>query len=148
LSHRNILSNAWQIGLVSGIRTGDVYSHEAPMFHSADLHGTMGFLMGCSHVYLPQFTPAAAAALIERFRVTIAHWVPTMIKMFTEAPDVTRHDLSSLRMLFYGSSPMPVEWVRAVFAPVFRHRALPLLWPHGDLAAAHHPGQRELPRLS
>jgi len=116
LSHRNILSNAWQIGLVSGIRTGDVYSHVAPMFHSADLHGTMGFLMGCSHVYLPQFTPAAAAALIERYRVTIAHWVPTMIKMFTEAPDVTRHDLSSLRMLFYGSSPMPVEWVRAVCA--------------------------------
>jgi len=116
LSHHNILSNAWQIGLVSGIRTTDVYSHVAPMFHSADLHGTVGFLMGCSHVYLPQFTPAAAAALIERHRVTIAHWVPTMIRMFTEAPDVTRHDLSSLRMLFYGSSPMPVEWVRAVCA--------------------------------
>ena len=116
LSHRNILSNAWQIGLVSGIRTTDVYSHVAPMFHSADLHGTMGFLMGCSHVYLPQFTPAAAAALIERYRVTIAHWVPTMIKLFTEAPDARRHDLSSLRMLFYGSSPMPVEWVRAACA--------------------------------
>ena len=28
---------------------------------------------------------------IERYRVTIAHWVPTMIKMFTEAPDVARH---------------------------------------------------------
>ena len=114
LSHRNILSNAWQIGLASGIRSTDVYSHVAPMFHSADLHGTLGFLMGCSHVYLPQFTPAAAAACIERYRVTVAHWVPTMIKMFSESADVARHDLSSLRMLFYGSSPMPVEWVRAV----------------------------------
>ncbi len=116
LSHRNILANAGQIRMVSGFRTGDVYSHVAPMFHSADLHGTMGFLMGCSHVYLPQFTPAAAAASIERYRVTIAHWVPTMIKMFSEAADSTRHDTSSLRMLFYGSSPMPVEWVRAVCA--------------------------------
>jgi len=116
LSHHNILSNAWQIGLVGGVRATDVYSHVAPMFHAADLHGTMGFLMGCSHVYLPQFTAAAAAALIERYRVTIAHWVPMMIKLFTEAPDVTRHDLSSLRMLFYGSSPMPVEWMRAVCA--------------------------------
>ena len=116
LSHRNILANAWQIGLVSGIRTTDVYSHVAPMFHAADLHGTIAFLMGCSHVYLPQFTPAAAAAGIERYRVTVAHWVPTMIKMFTEAADAMCHDLSSLRVLFYGSSPMPVEWVRAVCA--------------------------------
>jgi len=118
LSHRNILSNAWQVGMVSGIRTGDVYSHAAPMFHSADLHGTMGFLVGCSQVFLPQFTPAAAAAGIERYRVTITQWVPTMIKMFTEAADAMRHDLSSLRMLFYGSSPMPVEWVRAVCAVI------------------------------
>jgi len=116
LSHRNILSNAWQIGLASDIRSTDVYSHVAPMFHAADLHGTMAFLMGCSHVYLPQFTPAAAAACIERHRVTVAHWVPTMIKMFSESADVACHDLSSLRMLFYGSSPMPVEWVRAVCA--------------------------------
>jgi len=116
LSHRNILSNAWQCGLVSGIRTGDVYAHVAPMFHAADLHGTMGFLMGCSHVYLPQFTPAAAAACIERYRVTITHWVPTMVKLFTEAAEPAKHDLSSLRMLFFGSSPMPVEWVRDVYA--------------------------------
>jgi long-chain acyl-CoA synthetase len=74
----------------------------------------MGFLMGCSHVYVPQFTPAAAAAAIEHRRITIAHWVPTMIRMFTEWKEAARHDLSSLRMLFYGSSPMPVEWVRAV----------------------------------
>ena len=116
LSHRNILSNGWQSGLVSGIRTRDVYAHVAPMFHAADLHGTMGFLMGCSHVYLPQFTPAAAAACIERDQVTITHWVPTMIKVFTEAAEPAHHDLSSLRMLFYGSSPMPVEWTRDVCA--------------------------------
>ena len=114
LSHRNILSNAWQIGLVSGVRSEDVYSHVAPMFHAADLHGTMGFLMGCSHVYVPQFTPAAAASDIERYRVTVTHWVPTMVKMFTESADTARHDLTSLRKLFYGSSPMPLEWVRAV----------------------------------
>lgn len=114
LSHRNILSNAWQIGLASGMRGTDVYSHVAPMFHSADLHGTVGFMLGCCHVFLPQFTPAAAAACIERYRVTVAHWVPTMIRMFSGSPEAARHDLSSLRMLFYGSSPMPVEWVKAV----------------------------------
>ena len=113
LSHRNILSNAWQIGLCIGIRPDDVYSHVAPMFHSADLHGTVAFLRGCRHVYVPQFIPEEVAAAIERYRVSVAHWVPTMVKMFTESPEVAKHDLSSLRMLFYGSSPMPVEWMRA-----------------------------------
>ncbi len=113
LSHRNILSNAWQIGLATGIRADDVYSHSAPMFHSADLHGTIGFLLGSRHVYLPQFTPGAVAAAIERHRVTIVHWVPTMVRMFTESPDIQGCDLSSLRLLLYGSSPMPEEWMRA-----------------------------------
>lgn len=113
LSHRNILSNARQIDLVSGIRTEDVFSHIAPMFHAADLHGTVGFVKGCSHVYLAQFAPAAAALDIERYRVTVAHWVPTMVRLFTESAEVARRDLSSLRKLFYGSSPMPLEWVRS-----------------------------------
>jgi len=113
LSHGNILSNAWQIGLTAGIRSSDVYSHVAPMFHAADVHGTVGFLLGCRHYYLPQFTPAAIVAAIERHRITIAHWVPTMVKMVCESPEIERHDISSLRMLFYGSSPMPVEWAQA-----------------------------------
>lgn len=114
LSHRNILANGWQVGLAVGIRSGDVYSHVAPMFHAADLHGTMAFLMGCAHVYAPRFTPGAIAASIERHRVTMAHWVPTMVKMVAESPEVEGYDLSSLRLLFYGSSPMPEEWIRAI----------------------------------
>ena len=113
LSHRNIFSNAWQIGLTCGIRASDVYSHVAPMFHAADVHGTVGFLLGCRHFYLSHFTPAAAVAAIERHRITVAHWVPTMVKMVCESPETGKHELSSLRMLFYGSSPMPVEWAQA-----------------------------------
>ena len=113
LSQRNILSNAWQIGLTAGIRPSDVYSHVAPMFHAADVHGTIGFLLGCRHFYLRQFTPAAMVAAIERHRITIAHWVPTMVKMVCESPHAANRDVSSLRMLFYGSSPMPTEWAQA-----------------------------------
>jgi len=116
LTHRNVLANAWQIGLSIRLRPGDVYSHVAPMFHSADLHGTVAFMLGCTHVYVPQFTPEGIAELIERHRISVAHWVPTMIKMFVDAPEAHRRDLTSLRLLFYGSSPMPLEWTQAVRA--------------------------------
>ena len=116
LSHRNIVSNAWQVGLSVGIRPSDVYLHVAPMFHSADLNGTICFLLGGSHAYVPQFTPEIVASAIERHRVTVSNWVPTMVKMMADAPAIGRFNLSSLRLILYGSSPMPPEWLSAARA--------------------------------
>ena len=113
LTHHNILSNAWQLGLAIGVRPSDVYLHVAPMFHSADLNGTICFLLGGSHVYVPQFMPEIVAAAIERHHVTISNWVPTMVKMMADAPAIEHFDLTSLRLILYGSSPMPAEWLRA-----------------------------------
>ena len=113
LSHRNILTNAWQIGLTTGIRASDTYAHVVPMFHSADLHGTIGYLLGARHVYVPHFSPDAVGAAIERHRVSAVQLVPTMIRMVADSPGFDRYDVSSLRLLVYGSSPMPVEWARA-----------------------------------
>ena len=36
-----------------------------------------------------------------------------MIKMVLDEPDAARFDRSSLRVLFYGSSPMPASWLRS-----------------------------------
>jgi long-chain acyl-CoA synthetase len=87
--------------------------HVAPMFHSADLNGTICFLLGCGHVYVAQFSPAGVFATIARHRPTVTNLVPTMVKMMAEDESATRFDLSSLRLIYYGSSPMPMEWLRA-----------------------------------
>jgi long-chain acyl-CoA synthetase len=113
LTHRNIISDAWQNGLALGIRPYDIYMHVAPMFHSADLNGTICFLLGCGHVYVAQFSPAGVFATIARHRPTVTNLVPTMVKMMAEDESATRFDLSSLRLIYYGSSPMPMEWLRA-----------------------------------
>ena len=116
LTHGNVIADAWQNGLALGIRRDDIYLHVAPMFHSADLNGTACFLLGCGHAYLAQFTPAGLFAAIERHRATVTNLVPTMIKMMSDAPDAERFDLSSLRLIYYGSSPMPLEWLNAARA--------------------------------
>lgn len=48
-------------------------------------------------------------ALVERHRVNALFLVPTIIKLIVEHPRLREHDLSSLRWIFYGGSPMYVE---------------------------------------
>ncbi|MCO5100462.1 MAG: AMP-binding protein [Burkholderiaceae bacterium] len=113
LSHDNLASNAMQIGLALGIRPGDVTLTVAPMFHAAALCSNITTLLGGTHVYLRQFTPAGLLGTIERRRIAFTTVVPTMLKMVLDEPDAQRFDRSSLRVLFYGSSPMPVSWMRS-----------------------------------
>ena len=111
LSHRNILSNALQLGFELGPRGDDVYLHVAPMFHSADLLATPFFITGAAHVYLPKFSGEAVLDAIQTFRVSVALMTPTMLMMTMQEPDFASYDLSSLRQLIYGSSPMAAEWI-------------------------------------
>ena len=56
------------------------------------------------------FDPDHIFGLIEKHRVTkIAFIAPTMITMLLNAPNIGKYDLSSLRFLGYGGSPMYVE---------------------------------------
>lgn len=66
-------------------------------------------LRGGTHVVLPKFEPVPMMQAISDHRVTNAVMVPTMITMMLNHPDFDRYDLSSLRTLVYGGSPMPRE---------------------------------------
>jgi len=112
LSHANVYSNGMQVAPAMRIRLDDVFIHVAPMFHSADLLGTAFTLMGAAHVYLPQFTGRNLLQAIQDHRVTMAMLAPTMVIMTLQEEDFDSFDISSFRLLFYGSSPMAVEWIR------------------------------------
>jgi long-chain acyl-CoA synthetase len=116
LSHRNIACNAMQIGIALGIRTSDVTLTVAPMFHAAALCSNITTLLGGTHVFLRQFTPQNLLESIERHRIRFTTVVPTMLKMVLDDPQASRFDRSSLRVLFYGSSPMPTPWMRSAMA--------------------------------
>lgn len=111
LSHRNIFLNAIQIGFVAAARPEDVFLHVAPMFHSAELVANPYVLAGAAQVYLPKFSAGTMLEAIERYGVTSTLLTPTMIIMALEEPEFDRYDLSSLRQVIYGSSPMAVEWI-------------------------------------
>ncbi len=116
LSHRNVVSNGLQVGMVLGARADDVYFHVAPMFHSADLLGTAFTLRGAAHAYLAAFTPQDYLAAMQDFGVTATMAAPTMLILTLQACDTADYDLGALRWLFYGSAPMAPEWVEKAMA--------------------------------
>ncbi len=84
-----------------------VYLNAAPMFHLANAAAMyLHFLAGGSQAVLRAFTPERLAQTIERFKVTEILLVPTMIQMFVDDPSTSRYDLSTLRLVLYGASPM------------------------------------------
>jgi long-chain acyl-CoA synthetase len=113
LTHTNLVSNAMQMLHAMDYRHDTTYIHAAPMFHLADGASTFAVTMvGGTHTFLPRFDPVALLSAIASERVTNTLIVPTMIAAVANHPDVLRYDLSSLRIVAYGASPMPEAVIR------------------------------------
>lgn len=112
LSHANIIANAMQIGLAISARESDRFLHILPMFHSADLFGTIFTIVGGVHVYVSEFSPRNLLQSIHQHRITVLSLGPTVIILTLQDPDLDQYDCSSLRLMFYGSAPMAVEWIQ------------------------------------
>ncbi|CAN5336222.1 long-chain fatty acid--CoA ligase [soil metagenome] len=108
LSHRSLWANAVVTAGRLGLDASMVSLHAGPLFHLAA--GARVFttaMFGGKHVVIPRFTAVDVLDAIAREKVTIATFVPTMLSMLLDLPDLRSYDLSSLRMITYGASPMP-----------------------------------------
>ena len=113
LSHRNLVSNAYHFMSTIHEEEGEVYLHCCPMFHLADGPTSHRITwLGGTHVIVPGFEPLAVLEAIQREGVTSVLLVPTMINFLVRRPAIADYDLSSLRRILYGASPMPVEILR------------------------------------
>ncbi|MBK6669814.1 MAG: AMP-binding protein [Actinobacteria bacterium] len=90
----------------------DVYLFPFPLFHVAAYNVIHAHLRGRPVVLVARFDAAEVAALIERHRVTNISLAPTMIAMLLDHPAARRHDLSSLRVVAYGASAIPLPLLR------------------------------------
>jgi long-chain acyl-CoA synthetase len=113
LSHKNILSNAINAIIAINYTDRDIYLHSAPMFHLADAGSTFALTMlGARHVFNPMFNPVQVLQTIQAEKITVTVLVPTMVNAVLNHPDVDKYDLSSIRRIVYGASPMPVELLK------------------------------------
>jgi acyl-CoA synthetase (AMP-forming)/AMP-acid ligase II len=109
LSHSNMITSALgeQAAVPSRV-PGERVLHAAPMFHliALGVGWLSGVLLGCTHVIVPSFDPEAVIEAIERHRVRSLALVPTMLQRVADHPAVAEHDLSSVRNVGYGGSPI------------------------------------------
>lgn len=123
LTHHGLLGNCnAAIGQVLHLRERDVALAPMPFFHVGGMwyHLFPNFTTGCTIVILPEFDPGAVLKLIETYRVTNVHLVPTMIHALLSQPVLDRTDISSLRLVFYAASTIPLDLLRRA-TQVFAH---------------------------
>ncbi len=116
LTHRNVCTHALAAVHELDLTASDTWAHVAPMFHLADAWATFAITaVGGTHVFLPQFTAAAALELLERERVTITNLVPTMLQHMVAAPGAAGRRYA-LRTMLSGGAPIAPAVVRAILA--------------------------------
>jgi fatty-acyl-CoA synthase len=133
LTHGNITFNTVNQLATTDVLASDVVLCSAPLFHVAGLgQVTLPTLFkGGTLVALPRFEPAAVLRLIPELGVTAFPAVPTMLQMLADDPGFAAADLSSLRYIVYGGSPVLARVARA-----WADRGVSLLQGYGMTEAA------------
>lgn len=83
-----------------------------PLYHGAPLSGMIcAQRLGGTFVTQRKFDAEGVIAAIDRWRVNIAQFVPTMFVRMLALPDDVRarYDVSSLKMAIHAAAPCPVE---------------------------------------
>ncbi|MBL8538650.1 MAG: long-chain-fatty-acid--CoA ligase [Hyphomonadaceae bacterium] len=89
---------------------GDVSLLTMPCFHIAGLRwGVMSLLPGARTVIMPEFSPDGVLHEIVKHRVTRLFLAPTAIRLVLEEAKRQPIDFSSLKIVWYGASPMPAS---------------------------------------
>jgi long-chain acyl-CoA synthetase len=125
LTHRNLLTMVnTQLIDFNPVKPSDRIAYVAPLSHSNGLMAFQHVARGAAHVF-PSFHGFRAGPffeMVERYRVTTAFMVPTMIQMMLDEPSHRDRDISSLHTIMYGGAPMYVDRLKeavATFGTIF-----------------------------
>lgn len=104
--HGNITS-----GTSGGFMEAETLVHAIPI---ATFAGTFAMMVlpianRWTNAVLPRFDPGRYSALIEEQQASVTYIVPAMARILLDSRAPEERDLSSLKMVWFGSAPMPPE---------------------------------------
>jgi len=107
LSHRNVLHGAAIAHIEGYYREDAIYLMAAPLYHASGSWPLISLTAsGGTAVILPAFEAEAALVSIATHGVTESLLVPTMIQMMMDHHSFPHTEISSLRTIVYGASPI------------------------------------------
>ena len=95
----------------------DVYLSPAPMYHAAPLKWSGAIhALGGTVVVMEKFDAEELLVAVEKYKVTIAQFVPTMFVRLLQLPEEVRarYDVSSLRLAVHAAAPCPPDVKQAM----------------------------------
>ncbi|XP_047165936.1 4-coumarate--CoA ligase CCL1-like [Vigna umbellata] len=120
LSHKNLVTTISQ--LVDGenahqyTHSDDVLLCVLPMFHIYALNSILlsGIRSGAAVLIVQKFEMTTLLELIQKYRVTVASFVPPIVLALVKSGEAHRYDLSSVRAVVTGAAPLGKELQEAV----------------------------------
>ncbi|MBW2272188.1 MAG: acyl-CoA synthetase [Deltaproteobacteria bacterium] len=98
---------------------GNVHICGSPLYHTAVLMFSSSSLhMGHTVVLMEKWTPEDMLRLIDQYKVTSSHMVPTQFNRMLKLPEEVRnkYDCSSTRAMVHAAAPCPVETKKKMLA--------------------------------
>jgi len=139
LTHANLVATVVQFMAALAVGPRDVLVNFLPLSHVYGLMVTGAALAaGADVLLMERFDVERVLGDIERHRATVLFAVPPVITMLAIAPEVERHDLSSLRLINTGAALQPAEAIRQAA----RRTGVPVIVGYGLTEAApvtHNP---------
>ncbi|XP_002533186.2 4-coumarate--CoA ligase 2 [Ricinus communis] len=115
LTHKSLVTSVAQ--QVDG-ENPNLYFHEKdvilcllPLFHIYSLNSVLlcGLRVGAAILIMQKFEITALMELVQKYKVTIAPFVPPIVLSIAKSPAVDKYDLSSIRTVMSGAAPMGKE---------------------------------------
>jgi long-chain acyl-CoA synthetase len=122
-THRHVWEDTRTYNINTGLQPTARHIQVSPLFHIAgDTIFRAILYLGACNIIMKHFDPAATLQLIQDEKATNMSIVPTHLVAMLALPDVKKYDTSSLNMMWYGGSPMPLEVLKQgieTFGPAF-----------------------------
>ncbi|WP_066394725.1 fatty acid--CoA ligase family protein [Neobacillus mesonae] len=110
LTHKNLYSNAKDIGDYLKINHDDRVITALPMFHVFCLTVALNapLLSGAAILIVPKFSPKEIFRLAKQYEATVFAGVPTMYNFLYQYSDGNAEDFKSFRLCISGGASLPV----------------------------------------
>jgi fatty-acyl-CoA synthase len=108
-SHSAFLSIYQGMAMEGDLGLDEITMVSLPLFHTAGMHALVSPTLlrgGTALIIAGGFEPDRILEAVSRYGVTMTMWVPTMLAMLVNHPGAADYDTSSLKKIWYGSSPI------------------------------------------
>ncbi len=114
-THRHLLSDAVASAIDLKVGYDEKVLITFPMYHVACEDNIVRHSFLPNTIYIKKeggFNPEEVLEYISKERISRCQFVPTMIHSLIQVPNVGKYDLSSLKLILYAGSSMPVELLK------------------------------------